>query len=197
MAADFMGRRELFRSSLLVLAIATLGFYWWCKPVSRSLKVNSADTYLNQREAMLYYHGQPFSGAVYSLYPNGDIAKIAHYADGLQEGTTTIWYPGRKLAQQRWFADGKKEGINRGWWPNGKLKFEYHFSDGEYNGEVTEWNPNGTLYRRFHYLNGHEEGRQQMWWDDGSIRANYVIVDGLKYGLTGQKLCRNTLLKAN
>jgi antitoxin component YwqK of YwqJK toxin-antitoxin module len=81
--------------------------------------------------------------------------------------------------------------VHKGWWPNGKIQFEYRFANDEYEGEVKEWFSNGAPVRIFHYVAGHEAGSQKMWWEDGKIRANYVIINGEKFGLFGQKLCVN------
>ena len=164
-----------------------------CTQQRSALKVSMSDTAFSQRGELVLYHNQPFSGVSYSLYPTGDTARRVEYVNGKQDGWLKWWYPNRQLNQARWFADGKKQGIHRGWWPNGQLKFEYHFTDDEHNGELKEWGANGRMFRFFHYKMGHEEGSQKMWWEDGKIRANYVIINGEKFGLFGQKLCVNVL----
>ena len=158
-------------------------------------KINMSDSGFNQRGELLFYCNQPFTGASYELYPNGDTARYVEYADGKQNGILKWWYPNKQLAQLRYFVDGKKQGTHQGWWPDGKPKFMYQFTDDEHNGELKEWNVNGRLFRFFHYKMGHEEGSEKMWWDDGKVRANYVIINGEKFGLFGQKLCSNTLRK--
>jgi len=44
-----------------------------------------------------------------------------------------------------------------------------------------------------HYTAGHEDGVQQLYREDGSLYANYIVRDGRKYGLTGEKECANVL----
>lgn len=161
-----------------------------CKNKSVNM-VNVAmnDTHLKQKTGFLYFNGKLFTGATYELYGNGDTAKIVNYKIGKEDGLTRWWHPNKQLAQQRTFVNGWKQGLHKGWWPNGKLQFEYHFVNDEYEGEVKGWYNTGKPFRVFHYAAGHEAGSQKMWWEDGTIRANYVIVNGEKFGLFGQKLC--------
>jgi len=166
-----------------------------CTPQRSTLKVSISDAGFSQRGELLLYHGQPFSGVAYSLYTNRDTARRVEYARGKQDGWLKWWYPNKQIDQIRFFAGGKKQGTHRGWWPSGQLKFEYQFTDDELNGELKEWGSNGKMFRFFHYKMGHEEGSEKMWWADGKIRANYVIINGEKFGLYGQKLCLNGLRK--
>ncbi len=161
----------------------------------KMVKVSMGDAAFSQRGELVLYRNQPFTGAAYSLFANGDTARYIEYINGKQDGLLKWWYPNKQLAQLRYFADGKKQGIHRGWWENGTLKFEYHFVDDEHDGELKEWGQTGKPFRVFHYKMGHEDGSEKMWWEDGRIRANYVVINGEKFGLFGQKLCANGLKK--
>lgn len=193
-----MERLAQFRNRfvLLLFAVIFLLLYIETRTGKTDLKINLKDASLKQWRGILYYRGKPFTGQAFALYPNGDTAKLAAYDDGKQDGAMLSKYPNGQIAEQRYFINGKKEGVHKGWWENGRQKFEYHFVNDEYEGAVTEWGQNGGLFRQFHYENGHESGSQKMWWDDGTIRANYVIINGQKFGLFGQKLCTNTLSNA-
>jgi hypothetical protein len=43
-----------------------------------------------------------------------------------------------------------------------------------------------------HYHEGKEEGMQQIWRPNGTLHANYAVVGGRNYGLTGTMHCKNT-----
>lgn len=190
-----MAQQAQFRNKLIMLL--------WLLPLaygcgnnrntinSNTLRVKDTDTALVQHGELLFYGDKPFTGLLYELFANGDTARFCQYSNGRQNGLLKWYYPNRQLAQLRFFADGKKQGVHKGWWPNGLPKFEYHFIDDEHDGELREWFTNGRLFRLFHYKAGHEEGSEKMWWEDGRIRANYVIINGEKFGLFGQKLCVN------
>lgn len=139
----------------------------------------------------LYYYNKKFSGIQYSLYKQGDTAFIKPYLNGLEEGVTKKWFANKQLAEERLFIDGKKEGVHKGWWENGKQKFEFAVSNDEYTNEFKEWDNNGSLVKHFHYKNGQENGSQKLFYVNGKIRANYVIIDGKRYGLLGTKNCKN------
>ncbi|WP_162847191.1 toxin-antitoxin system YwqK family antitoxin [Mucilaginibacter gracilis] len=181
---------EQYLNKFSLLLLATLLFACSQKPASMGI-IPMADISLKQRQGTLYFKGVPFNGTTFELFDNGDTAKAVPYVNGKENGIMQWWHPNKQLAQKRLFVNGRKEGVHMGWWPNGKKQFEYHFTNDEYEGEVKEWFSNGTVFRIFHYAAGHEAGSQKMWWEDGKIRANYVIVNGEKFGLFGQKLCVN------
>jgi antitoxin component YwqK of YwqJK toxin-antitoxin module len=144
----------------------------------------------------LYYGGILFSGHIFYLFTNRDTAFVIGYLHGLQEGLSKKWYPNKQIMEERLYVAGRKEGSHRGWWPDGKPKFYYELTNDAYTGLVKEWFSNGTLCKVFHYKDGQEAGSEKMWWENGTIRANYVIIDGEKFGLSGQKLCTNNNIKS-
>lgn len=139
----------------------------------------------------LYFNQKKFSGIQYALYKPDDTAFVKPYLNGLEEGITKKWYSNKQLAEQRLYIAGKKEGIHTGWWENGKKKFEFAVSNDAYTNDFKEWTSTGLLVKHFHYKNGQENGSQKLWYETGKIRANYVILNGKRYGLLGTKNCKN------
>lgn len=139
----------------------------------------------------LYYNNKKFSGIQYSLYIPNDTAFVKPFLNGLEEGITKKWHFNKQLAEERLYIDGKKEGIHKGWWENGNRKFEFAVSNDEYTNEFKEWNTDGLLLKHFHYKNGQENGSQKLFYENGKIKANYMIIDGKRYGLLGTKNCKN------
>ncbi|TKT88108.1 toxin-antitoxin system YwqK family antitoxin [Dyadobacter frigoris] len=132
-----------------------------------------------------------FTGYIYDLYPSGDTAEISGFLDGNEHGIRKKFYPGGRLREKREFNQGKKTGIYYAWWDNGDKMLKYHFKNDEYDGTCQEWNRYGRLIREMNYANGHEEGPQKLYYDNGKVRANYVILNGRRYGLLGTKNCVN------
>ncbi|MBA4853106.1 toxin-antitoxin system YwqK family antitoxin [Emticicia sp. BO119] len=196
MATDFMARRVLFLSSLYLL----LGS---CNPTTsqfQTAQIAIPDSYVLENDAafahnqgVLYYWQKPFSGWQYSLYANGDTARVIPFYEGREEGYSKTWYPDRILAEQRFYVKGRKEGLHQAWWENGQLKFIYQFNNDEHEGVQQAWAINGKLIQQFNYLKGHEEGHQQAWFDDGTLKSNYVIKNGRRFGLPGVKNCMSEL----
>ncbi|TFF35746.1 toxin-antitoxin system YwqK family antitoxin [Mucilaginibacter psychrotolerans] len=153
--------------------------------------INGTNPALSFRQDTLLFKGQRYTGYVFTLFANNDTAAILGYTNGLQEGISRLWYPNKQKREERLYIAGKKEGIHKGWWPNGKLQFMFEVSHDENTGYFKTWHPDGKPERIFHYQNGKEQGSQKMWWPDGRIRANYVIKDGEKFGMLGQKICIN------
>ena len=93
--------------------------------------------------------------------------------------------------EERYFLNGKKHGQQIAYWQNGNKRFEFMAKNEAYEGELKEWSSSGYLYHMGNYVNGQEEGAQKMWYENGKLRANYVIVQGKRYGLLGTKNCKN------
>jgi antitoxin component YwqK of YwqJK toxin-antitoxin module len=197
MEMDFMEQQEQFHSRWLLTLIAII--ISGCNEQELSIAnvpqvyIQSNNALLHQHEGLLYYNGKLFSGYSIETFKNGDTARITPYVSGKEERWAKAYYANKQIAEERFYVHGKKEGTHKGWWPNAKPKFEYHFLNDEHDGELKEWFSNGSLARVFHYSKGYESGSQKMWWENGDIRANYVVRNGERYGLIGQKLCRNIL----
>lgn len=185
---ELQGR--LVVKSLTALAVLLCGCMATDKP---SLKTfNEATLRLQNVSSVLMQNGQPFSGVVYSLQPNGkDTATVVRFVDGLEDGEWRKYFANGQLMERRYFEKGKKVGIYSAWWPDGKQRLSYHFKAGEYEGTCKEWNEEGKLIAEMNYRQGHEEGPQKQFYNNGKVRANYIIKDGRRYGLLGTKNCVN------
>jgi len=156
-----------------------------------SVFINALDSSFSKHQDTIYYQGKFFTGYRYALYPNNDTAVIFSYFNGVEEGTQKKWYNNHQPSEERFYINGKKEGIQQAWWPDGKQKFYFEASNDAYCGVFKEWYSSGQMSKDFNYVNGQEEGSEKMWWANGAIRANYVIRNGKKYGLSGLVICKN------
>ncbi|MEI6264615.1 MAG: toxin-antitoxin system YwqK family antitoxin [Sphingobacteriia bacterium] len=163
------------------------------KPAYRTiLLVNQSDSSIRNQNGILYQKNQLFTGRIYGLYPSSaDTAAIQEFENGLENGEWKKWYPGHQIKEIRFFENGKKIGLYTIYWENGKKQLEYHFVNDEYEGLCREWNEAGNITREMNYVKGHEEGSQKWWYDNGKIKANYVIINGRRFGLLGTKNCVN------
>ena len=101
------------------------------------------------------------------------------------------YYPNKQIMEYREFRNDMKNGKQISYWDNGNKRFEFNAVNDAYEGELKEWDYYGNLFHLAHYKNGQEEGAQKLWYDNGKIRANYVILNGKRYGLLGTKNCKN------
>ena len=117
--------------------------------------------------------GVPFTGVVFSVWPNGQLESESELRDGLNWGFSRSWHStGAKLGEAEMRA-GALHGRSREWHKNGQLA-----SDGEHEYGITlwerKWDENGTLLtdyelkpsdRQYHNL---EKRRQAYGRSDGS-----------------------------
>lgn len=88
--------------------------------------------------------GVPFTGVVFSAWPNGQLESESELRDGLNWGFSRSWYStGAKLGEAEMRA-GVLHGRSREWHKNGEIA-----SDGEYEYGIVlserKWDENGTL----------------------------------------------------
>lgn len=147
----------------------------------------------NYKGDTIYVKGSKFSGFLYQYHSKTiDTFSIQGYYKGLKEGVSKKWYRNHKLMELRYFSEGKKNGLQVAYWNNGNKRFEYVAKNDAYKDEMKEWDEKGMLIHLAHYnKNGQEEGVQKLWYSNGKIRANYVIIDGKRFGLLGTKNCVN------
>lgn len=153
---------------------------------------NGATIQVAWEDGIVVQNHQPFTGIIYTLQKNGkDTAGIVCFNKGREHGEWQSFYEGGRLREKRFFADGKKTGDYIAWWPNGRRRLVYHFEEGEYEGTCREWTEAGVLIKEMNYKAGYEAGSQQQFYDDGKLKANYVIIEGRRWGLLGTKNCVN------
>ncbi|MBB4805209.1 antitoxin component YwqK of YwqJK toxin-antitoxin module [Chryseobacterium defluvii] len=181
----FTGLRGLSAISILLLFLS-------CRDTGKLKYYNISELSLKNKNGLAMNHHSPFTGAVYSFFPNTkDTAEIIGFNKGREHGEWKQFFPGGKLRQQRYYENGVKVKTLKEWWDNGKLKISGSFLKGENHGVYKEWNREGRLVQEMHYKSGYEEGSQKQFYDNGKIRSNYVMKNGKRYGLLGTKNCVN------
>lgn len=156
------------------------------------IRISKNDPTLSVKNDRFFLKGIIFKGYLYQLYPNQkDTFSIECYRDGLLNGIVKKYYPGKQLMECRSYVQGAKNGKQVSYWENGNRRFEFTAKNDAYEGELKEWSENGSVFHLAHFKNGQEEGEQKLWYDDGKIKANYVIMNGRRYGLLGTKNCTN------
>jgi len=191
-----MVRQELLPNSIfLFLFIVILGCREPKSPKDLTapilIKVNSSENFQLVND-IKFLNGKAFTGQIFTLYRDSkDTLSIKFYLEGKEHGQWNKFYKNGQLSEKRCFENGKKVGEFIAWWPNGKKQLDYWFKNDEYEGTCKEWGENGVLMKEMNYSKGYENGSQKWWYENGKIRANYVIINGRRYGLLGTKNCTN------
>jgi antitoxin component YwqK of YwqJK toxin-antitoxin module len=155
-----------------------------------SIPISSKD--ISVINEIVFYKNKRFNGRLFEVnIKNNDTILTQRFRDGRLDGISKKWYPNLQLMEYREYSLGRKNGKQIAFWENGKKRFEFFAKDDAYEGELREWSVNGKLFHVANYTNGQENGKQIMWYENGKIRANYVIINGKRYGLLGTKNCKN------
>ncbi|UFH55103.1 toxin-antitoxin system YwqK family antitoxin [Spirosoma sp. KNUC1025] len=153
---------------------------------------DASSIHVQFQKGIVVLDNQPFTGIIYRLSDNKtDTLEIVGFRSGKEHGEWKRFHADGSLMERRFFRDGQKVGEYRAWWPNGAKKLFYHFENGEYNGVCREWSHTGVLLKEMTYKDGYEAGSQKQFYDNGKIKANYVTIEGRRYGLLGTKNCVN------
>lgn len=160
------------------------------------LIVDENSTRILFENGLVLHDKVPFSGSLISYYDNAEVKSKKQYVEGKLYGIVEKWYPDTKKQTIRFYKNGVKIGYHQAWWANGNTKFEFQFNkEGEHHGISNEYFEDGTPYKLFNYQYGKEEGTQKMFKPNGDLRANYIVVQGERFGLIGLKKCDAVSIK--
>jgi hypothetical protein len=110
-------------------------------------------------------------------------------------GTVVVRASTGRVTEERGYREGMRDGEQRAWWDDGSPRSVSHYAAGLMDGETREWDAQGHPFRLTHYRAGRESGEQKLWNGDGTLRANYVVVDGRRFGRLGATGCTGTRKK--
>ena len=97
---------------------------------------------LKEKNNVVYYNGEKFTGFEYSYQENGLLQMIRQYKNGLLDGHVTWFY-----------ANGNPQIVNQ-------YKFGLH------HGWCNMWYENGVLWSRGYYDNGRVDPSSQRCWNE-------------------------------
>lgn len=153
--------------------------------------VNATSAEFSQDGHLTLFQSKPFSGTIFKLNILGDTISTIQFQDGREDGLMFVFGEKKQILEERKFVNGWKQGIHKGWYENGKQKFIYEFKDDNFHGSYQEWTPKGLLFRKMNFVKGKEEGMQSVYNHEGKIKSNYLMKNGVRYGLLGTRSCIN------
>ena len=123
---------------------------------------------LEPRESIWYLKDSetPYTGKVYSLYPNGKMKSQRNYKDGVMDGLWTQWHEnGQKWIKEN-YKDGEMDGLQVWYYENGRKHLESSWKDGKENGLWLMWHENGQKFVKENYKDG-EKVSAKYWNSKG------------------------------
>ncbi len=152
--------------------------------------ISAIEPNLRKVEGHLYLGDSLVHGIVVANIDDGTV--WTPYVDGLRHGREIARFTDGSMKSDRKWIQGHREGEMRAWWPDGSIQEISHYEGDVLEGESKRWFADGQSASAFMYRAGQEDGSQIMWYEDGTIRANYVVIDGRRYGSNGTKGCTST-----
>ena len=124
--------------------------------------------------------GVPYTGCMYSNYPNGNLNYEGTLKDGLLDGTYRQYYPEGQLEHESQMVKGINQGVSKLYWKNGTLKGENTYKDDKLNGKFTKYYEDGKLHVVGNYKDNKLDGEHIIYYPDGSIKKKGTFKDGKK-----------------
>ena len=87
----------------------------------------------------------PFTGKVFSTYPNGLKKREVTFVNGLKEGVETIWHENGQKTSEGPYVNGTAEGTHTNWDEHGQKEIEGTVVNGKLAGTVISYAENGTV----------------------------------------------------
>ena len=154
---------------------------------SSDIEVNG-NSELQEREGLLFYKGEVFTGRTIERFPKGNVYRSTQYRKGLKHGQMEE-YGFTGAIKHRWnFTLGKKDGLQYGWYLEGPKKYVHEYKGGLFHGVNTEWFLAGNLFSKRTYKNGVEVATK-IHFSTSELHTNTVTRDGAVYGLKTGDLC--------
>lgn len=91
--------------------------------------------------------GNPFTGLVYELYDNGDLAYYCYYKNGFKDGDYVKFHTNGKIRSIDYMVKGQTRGIRKKWYESEELMYEGEFIYGVCL-RYTEWDKQGNIIRQ-------------------------------------------------
>lgn len=116
------------------------------------------------------------NGNAVLYYPNGDIASIVAYKNGLKDGYFLIYGNDRKKAIEGFYKEGKKDSLERRFYANAVVEWETQYQNGLMNGIEKHFNDDGKLISSISYVNGKKHGWSE-YYDNGVLTSKIEFIN--------------------
>ena len=150
------------------------------KIIAEAIDVNTLQKRGKKGEELYYAPNQqtPHTGWVKEMYDNGQIARLAQYKDGKQDGLTMGWFENGQKWYEENFKDDMWHGLQTMWYENGQKKKEGNYKEGKEDGLHTSWYENGQKTEEENYKDGKWHGLQIGWYEDGTEAGRRTFKNG-------------------
>ena len=123
---------------------------------------------------------EPYTGAVFGLYPSGKKLIESYVKDGKENGKFIIYGIDGQIEAEGNYKDGLMNGKWVMYSENGQIEKEGNYKDGNWHGKVTYYKKNGSIKKVEEYKDGEKDGKMTYYKRDGSIKKVKEYKDGEK-----------------
>ncbi len=122
-------------------------------------------------------------GPTVSYHPQGSIAKISPYYEGLLEGEVKLFFPNGQVEASTPFSAGKRQGHYEAFYSQGNKREVGNYEGDKLQGLFSTYYEDGALASQTYYEKGLPIGKAQEWNpSDGTLKSVKYYKDGLLDG---------------
>jgi len=143
---------------------------------------------LNYRGEIYYKvnSSEPYSGDVFSVYPNGQYQRYGNLKNGKFVGSVKYFHVNGQLESEEMYENGKLKRVSKFFLENGQLESEEMYENGKLNGVSKFFLENGQLVEEGNYINDLKDGTYMLYHENGQISQEIVYSYGKRNGKINQ-----------
>ena len=115
---------------------------------AQSIDGNLESNYIERRQNITYYKGEPYNGEMFFKNENGQLEAKGNFKDGKRDGLYELYFENGQLERKGNFKDGKEDGLGELYYENGQLQERRNYKEGKPDGLSEEYYVNGQLKRK-------------------------------------------------
>ncbi len=118
-------------------------------------------------------------GHAVTYYPNGSVASIVAYHEGVLHGAYQCYYQSGQAQTRASYSNGLLDGEFKDYHPNGLVVSEGRYSAGKLDGPFTCYSAKGQKSLAMTYVNGLPNGEALEWYESQGVKLRRFFEAGL------------------
>jgi antitoxin component YwqK of YwqJK toxin-antitoxin module len=152
--------------------------------------IDFQDPRVSYVNGIYFFKDKKFSGILRKVLRGYNVKTYSSLLNGQLHGTYRSFYENGQRYEVRRYKNNLSLGKQYGYWEgSGQMKFEYNYYNEKKEGLQKNWYYNGDPNYVYNYKNDRQDGLQQAWRSNGSLYRNFIVKEGVRYGLQNSFSC--------
>ncbi|GGA83371.1 hypothetical protein GCM10011511_03040 [Puia dinghuensis] len=143
-----------------------------------SIKSIPSTNRMPNKDGVLYWQDQPYSGVFINYYLNGNRKAEGRLLKGVIGGMVVDYYPNGQMKTAKEYKAGKPDGPCKEFYPDGSLRGEGRYVEGQEDGVWHTYFPNGKIKLYDIYQHGVLVDSAIRYYSNGTLEEKVMIKGG-------------------